>query len=257
MKVTILGCGPSSGVPTVIGEWGACDPNDPKNRRRRPSILVEQDDTHILVDTSPDLRAQLLDAGARVIDAVLYTHDHADHVMGIDDLRGVKRHMGRRIEAWAAPDVLARLTTRFAYLFEGYGEADALYRPIFDARAIEGPISIGAFRDILPIPQDHGICNTLGFRFGRFAYSTDVVRFEQSALDALVGIDTWVVDCLRDGGGSHPTHANLDRTLEWIEHVKPRRAVLTHMNFQADYEAMKTRCPDGVEPAWDGMILEV
>jgi len=257
VKVTILGCGPSSGVPTVVGNWGNCDPKNPKNRRRRPSILVERDGTRILIDTSPDLRDQLLDSGTKEIDAVLYTHEHADHVMGIDDLRGVRRYMKRNIDAWAAPDVIERLTGRFAYLFSGYQNPAEMYRPILDPHVIDGPFSIGAFDSILPVEQDHGICMTLGFRFGAFAYSTDVAKFPEGSLEALKGIDTWVVDCLRDGGGTHPTHANLQQTLEWIAYVRPRRAVLTHMNFQADYDAMRAACPEGVEPAYDGMVLEV
>lgn len=256
MKITILGCGPSSGVPTIIGDWGSCDPENPKNRRRRPSILVEQDDFHLLVDTSPDIMAQLLDAEAREIDAVLYTHDHADHVMGIDDLRVVRRHMGRNIHVYAEPQTLERLQMRFGYLFSGIQDPEDLYRPILDPHVIEGAMDIGPFKNILPVEQDHGICASLGFRFGNFAYSTDVVRFPQKSLDSLKGIDIWVVDCLRDGG-EHPTHANLDQTLAWIEEVGPRRAILTHMNFQADYETMRQACPAGVEPAYDGMIIEI
>jgi phosphoribosyl 1,2-cyclic phosphate phosphodiesterase len=243
-------------VPTIVGDWGACDPTNPRNRRRRPSILVEKDDTHILVDASPDLMQQLLDAGARVVDAVLFTHEHADHIMGIDDLRGVRRHMGRNIDAWAAPDVLRNLGRRFGYLFAGIQDPEDLYRPILEPHAIEGPFTIGAFADILPVAQDHGICASLGFRFGAFAYSTDVVEFPAASLAALKGVDTWIVDCLRDGT-PHPTHAHLDKTLQWIDTVGPRRAILTHLNFQADYETLKARCPEGVEPAYDGMILEV
>lgn len=256
MKVTLLGCGPSSGVPTVIGDWGVCDPSNPKNRRRRPSIAVQQDDCTILIDTSPDLREQLIDAGIREIDAVLYTHEHADHVMGIDDLRAVRRHMGRNINAHAAPDVLEGLKRRFGYLFEGIQDSEDLYSPILTPHVIDGPLSIGPFKAIQPIDQDHGICTSLGFRFGKFAYSTDVVDFPDGSLDALKGIDTWIVDSLRDGP-LHPTHANLERTLEWIDYVKPRRAILTHMNFHADYAKMAAACPVGVAPGYDGMIIEV
>jgi phosphoribosyl 1,2-cyclic phosphate phosphodiesterase len=256
MKVTILGCGPSSGVPTIIGEWGACNPQNPRNRRRRPSILIESDDTHILVDTSPDVMEQLLQVRARAIDAVLFTHEHADHVMGIDDLRVVRRHMGRNIDAWAAPDVLESLKRRFGYLFSGVQDPENLYSPIYDPHVIDGPITVGQVRDILPVAQDHGICDSLGFRFGAFAYSTDVVEMPPESLAALRGIDTWVVDCLR-AGPAHPTHAHLEKTVGWIDYVKPRRAILTHMNFQADYDALKALCPAGVEPAYDGMVIEL
>lgn len=256
MKVTILGCGPSSGVPTAIGDWGVCDPKNPKNRRRRPSIAVQQDDFTVLVDTSPDLREQLISSAIREVDAVLYTHEHADHVMGMDDLRVVRRHMGRNIDAYAAPDVLEILKTRFGYLFSGIQDPESLYRPIIDPHTIDGPLSVGPFENIRPIEQDHGICASLGFRFGKFAYSTDVVDFADASLDALKGIDTWIVDSLRDGP-LHPTHANLERTLEWIDIVKPERAILTHMNFQADYDALAAACPNGVEPGYDGMVIEV
>ena len=256
MKVTLLGCGPSNGVPTIIGDWGVCDPNNPKNRRRRPSIAVQQDATTILVDTSPDLREQLISSGIQEIDAVLYTHIHADHVMGIDDLRAIRRHMGRNIDAYAAPDVLDGLIRRFGYLFSGIQDPEDLYRPILDSHVIDGPLTIGPFEAIQPIEQDHGICASLGFRFGEFAYSTDVVELSDTSLDALKGIHTWIVDCLRDGP-LHPTHANLERTLQWIGIVKPRRAILTRMNFQADYDAMAKACPNGVEPGYDGMVIEV
>ena len=256
MKVTLLGSGPSSGVPTIIGDWGVCNPDNPRNRRRRPSILVQQDDTTILVDTSPDLREQLLSAGIREIDAVLWTHEHADHVMGIDDLRAIRRLRRRNIDAWAASDVLDGLTRRFGYLFNGFQDPEDLYSPILDGHVIDGPLSIGPFESIQPVDQDHGICRSLGFRFGQFAYSTDVVAMPDASLEALKGIDTWIVDCLRDGP-LHPTHANLERTLEWIDVVKPRHAILTHMNFHADYDAMAKACPAGVEPGYDGMVIEV
>jgi phosphoribosyl 1,2-cyclic phosphate phosphodiesterase len=256
MKITLLGCGPSNGVPTVVGDWGDCDPNNPKNRRRRPSILVQQDDFNILVDTSPDLREQLIAAGIQQIDAVLYTHEHADHVMGIDDLRAVRRHMGRNIDAFAASDVLGGLTRRFGYLFDGIQDPEDLYRPILNPHVIDGDLSIGPFKRIIPIDQDHGICASLGFRFDNFAYSTDVVDFPEGSLDKLKGIDTWIVDSLRPGP-LHPTHANLERTLQWIDYVRPRHAILTHMNFQADFDKMAAACPAGVEPGYDGMVIEV
>lgn len=257
MKITILGCGPSSGVPVIGGVWGACDPENPRNRRRRPSILVESDGLTVLVDTSPDLRAQLLDAGTDRIDAVLYTHDHADHLHGIDDLRVVRRSTDRNIEAWAVPDLLGRIKRRFGYLFSDRGDlaAGELYRPVLDGRPIEGPFRIGNL-DVVPFEQDHGICPSTGFRFGRFAYSTDVVVLSDAAFEALAGIELWIVDCLR-AGAEHPTHANLDTTLGWIERLGVPHAILTHMNHQADYETMRALLPDGVEPGYDGMVLEI
>ena len=255
MRVTLLGCGSSGGVPLIGNNWGDCDPQNPRNRRRRPSVLVESGGRRILVDTAPDLREQLLAAEVATLDAVLYTHDHADHVMGIDDLRIVRRHTKRDIDVWAAPEVLARLTRRFEYLFVGHAEPDPMYRPIMVPHAIEGPFSVGGI-GVVPFAQEHGTCRTLGFRFGRFAYSTDVVDFPEESFAALEGVELWIVDALRDGA-PHPTHANLGVALEWIDRVKPRRAVLTHMNHQADYETLRSRLPQGVEPGYDGMVLEL
>jgi phosphoribosyl 1,2-cyclic phosphate phosphodiesterase len=255
MKVTILGCGSSNGVPSIVGNWGDCDPENPKNHRRRPSILVDWDDSMILVDTSPDLRVQLLDAGVRRIDAVLYTHVHADHVHGIDDLRSVHRLTGKRIEAFGEAPVIDAVVRRFGYLFQGAQPDDAMYRPIFTPRPVDGRFEF-AGHEITPFPQDHGICPSTGFRFGRFAYSTDVVRLGAAAFAALEGVDTWVVDCLR-AAPEHPTHAHLARTLEWIDRVRPRRAVLTHMNHQTDFATIAALLPDGVEPAYDGMVLDI
>ncbi len=257
MKITILGCGPSSGVPVIGDVWGACDPENPRNRRRRPSILVESRDSRVLVDTSPDLRAQFLDAGIDRIDAVLYTHDHADHLHGIDELRVIRRNTDRNIDAWAVPDLLGRIKRRFGYLFSDRGDLGAgeLYRPILDGRPFTGPFSVGKL-DVVPFEQDHGICPSTGFRFGRFAYSTDVVALDDAAFEALAGIELWIVDCLRDGN-EHPTHANLDTTLGWIKRLGVPHAVLTHMNHQADYEKRRALRPEGVEPGYDGMVLEI
>lgn len=255
MRVTLLGCGSSGGVPTIGNVWGDCDPANPKNRRRRPSILVERDGLRVLVDSSPDMREQLLDAGVGPLEAVLYTHDHADHVNGIDDLRMVRRLTRRDIDVWAAPDVLDRMTGRFGYLFLGHAEPDALYRPILVPHAIRGPFDLGKLT-VVPFEQDHGTCRTLGFRFGRFAYSTDVVGLPEESFAILDGIEFWIVDSLRDGA-PHPTHANLEQTLRWIERIKPRRAILTHMNHQADYDTLCKRLPAGVEPGYDGLVLEI
>lgn len=255
MKVTVLGCGSSSGVPMIGNEWGVCDPDNPKNRRRRPSILVEKGDVAILVDTSPDLRQQSLDAGIERLDAVLYTHEHADHINGIDEIRVIRRLTGNNIAAYGAPDVLAALTRRFGYLFSGHAAEGNLYRPVLDPIPFTGPFRVGDI-DVVPFEQDHGICISHGFRFGNFAYSTDVVELSDQAFATLEGVTTWIVDCLRNGK-PHPTHANLEKTLQWIDRLGPERAVLTHMNHQADYEELCRVLPDGVEPAYDGMVLEI
>jgi phosphoribosyl 1,2-cyclic phosphate phosphodiesterase len=256
MKITMLGCGPSAGVPLIGGRWGACDPSNPKNRRTRPSVLVESAGVAVLIDTSPDLRAQLLAAGIGRIDAVLFTHDHADHVHGIDDLRTVYRNRQRQpMDAYADPATLAALRRRFGYLFEGEAPPEALYRPILVPHEINGPFTVGPHR-IVPFEQDHGICMSLGFRIGRFAYSTDVVEFNERAFAALDGVELWIVDCLR-AGEAHPTHAHLDKTLGWIRRVRPRRAIFTHMNHEADFDALAKLCPPGVEPGYDGLVAEI
>lgn len=251
MRVTILGCGTSGGVPRIGNDWGACDPAEPRNRRRRASILVEQDDTRVLVDTSPDLRQQCLDAGIARLDAVLYTHDHADHTHGIDDLRFIAYNMRTRIDLYGDRRTCAVLKRRFDYAFEtppGSG-----YPPIVAAHEIDGPFTIGAV-PVTPFVQDHGEIDSLGFRFGPIAYSTDLVGLADAAFAVLAGVEVWIVDALRYR--PHPTHANLDQALAWIARVRPRRAVLTHMNVELDYRTLKEALPAGVEPAYDGMVIE-
>ena len=256
MKVTILGCGGSNGVPVAGNNWGACNPENPKNRRLRPSILVQWDDLNVLIDTSPDLREQLLSADVSRIDAVLYTHNHADHVHGIDDLRSIRRLMDTQIQAFAESDVIQSITDRFSYLFEGKNSENGLYKPILVPNAIDGPFDVAKGYQVVPYPQDHGICASTGFRLGPVAYSTDVVELPDAAFEVLEGVELWIVDCLRDGP-AHPTHAHLEKTLGWISRAGVGRAVLTHMNHQADYDALAAACPDGVEPAYDGMVLDV
>ena len=255
MRVTVLGCGSSQGVPTIGGHWGDCDPRNPRNRRRRPSIFVEWDGVNILVDTSPDLRDQALDAGIERLDAVLYTHAHADHVHGIDDLRGIARGTGADIDVYAEREVLDEIVTRFPYLFRGASGPGRNYPPFLRPHAIGGPIETHGLT-IQPFEQDHGICRSTGFRFGAFAYSTDVVRLPEASLDTIAGVDTWLVDCLRLRR-AHPTHAHWPVTSAWLDRVRPRRAILTHMNHHADYDAMRAATPDDVEPAYDGMSIEV
>lgn len=251
-RITILGCGSSGGVPLIGDIWGACDPANPKNRRTRVSILVEEGDTRLLVDTSPDMREQLLAAGVAEIDAVLYTHDHADHTHGINELRIMSLIAKRRIDVYADRATLETLTDRFEYAFVEL--QDSGYRPIAEAHEISGPLTIGGI-DVVPFDQDHGGITTLGFRFGPIGYSTDVVALSDDAFAALAGIDVWIVDCLRYE--PHPTHAHLAQVLEWVDRLKPRRTVLTHMMHLLDYDELMSRCPDGVEPAYDGMVIEV
>jgi len=251
MKVTILGCGTSAGVPRPGLGWGACDPANPKNRRRRVSILVEEGDTRLIVDTSPDLREQLLAADVADLDAVLWTHDHADHTHGIDDLRSVfHARGGRPVPAYSDARTLAVLRQRFGYCFEGQGG----YPAICEAREISGPFRVGDI-DIVPFEQQHGPITSLGFRFGDIAYSTDLNALSEEAFATLDGIRVWIVDALRYE--PHPTHPHLDLTLEWIARVRPERAILTHMTWDMDYDTLRRELPDGVEPAFDGLVVRI
>ncbi len=264
LKVTILGSGSSGGVPRIggadgRGEWGACDPGEPRNRRRRCSILVERGGTQVLVDTSPDMREQLIDARVRTLDAVLITHDHADQSHGIDDLRMVAQNMMRRVDVYAAPETLRVLIDRFGYCFKG-NEVGA-YPAILNGHAIERPyrsFSIqghGGSIDVLAFDQDHGSMVSQGFRFGPVAYSSDVVDLDDTAFKALAGVECWIVDALRYR--PHPTHAHVEKTLGWIERVRPKRAVLTNLHTDLDYRTLSEALPKGVEAAFDGMVIEL
>lgn len=256
MQVTILGCGSSSGTPALTTGWGECDPEEPRNRRQRASILVSDGATTVMVDASPDCRAQLLAAETAHLDAVLFTHAHADHCHGIDELRWVNIATDQDLPTYGDRQTLDEISRRFGYAFEPLKLNTEIryYKPVLDQREITGPFTIGTF-DVVPFEQDHGFSTTLGFRFDRFAYSTDVVRMPEEAFDALAGIDTWVVDCFRKT--PHRTHSFLPQTLGWIERVKPRRAILTHMGGAMDYRTLCDELPEGVEPAYDGMVLEV
>ncbi|MEZ5666783.1 MAG: MBL fold metallo-hydrolase [Alphaproteobacteria bacterium] len=240
MRVTVLGCGGSSGVPLATGDWGACNPRNPRNRRRRASILVRSErGTRILVDASPDLREQALSVGGLPqLDAVLFTHAHADHCHGIDDLRALTA--GRApLAACADPDTLAILHRRFGYGFVEIAGLDS-YGPRLAGAAIAGPFSVGDV-DVVPFWQEHGPRRSLGFRFGPIAYSTDLNQLDETAFAILDGVDVWIVDCLRME--PHGTHSHFAQTLDWIARVRPRRAILTHMNHTMDYDTVAALCP--------------
>ncbi|MDJ1007705.1 MAG: MBL fold metallo-hydrolase [Paracoccaceae bacterium] len=259
-RFTILGCGSSGGVPRLGGLWGACDPDNPKNVRKRCSLLIEQEGpggtTRVLIDTSPDLRQQLLDAGVGTLDGVVYTHSHADHVHGIDDLRMVVFNMKSRLRVWADGPTQERLYGSFGYAFvqpEG-----SPYPPILDMHTIAGDVAIsGAGGDVTltPFRVGHGSIDALGFRVGDVAYLPDVATIPDATWPALAGLDCWIVDALRRT--PHPTHAHLDRTLEWIERAAPRRAVLTNMHIDLDYAEVEAETPANVTPAFDGMVIAV
>jgi phosphoribosyl 1,2-cyclic phosphate phosphodiesterase len=262
MRVILLGTGGSAGVPMIggadgSGDWGACDPAEPRNRRTRGSIVVESGEgTRLLVDTSPDMRSQLLACRVPGVDAVLYTHAHADHITGIDDVRILNRIAGRPLEAFATRHTLDELARRFAYAFRPW-QPPGFYRPVLVEReVVAGDTITAAGMQVRLFEQDHGTTRSLGLRIGSFGYSTDVVRLDDAAFGALEGVDTWVVGCfLRDG--HHRTHANLDQVLKWAKHVGARRTVLTHMGTGMDWRWLVENLPPGVEAGHDGMVLNL
>lgn len=254
MRVTVLGCGTSAGVPQIGCTCPVCRSPDPRNKRRRCSILIEAQDQRILVDTGPDLRQQCLDAGIGAIEALLYTHAHADHVHGIDDLRAINNNMMAPIEAYADAGVFARIRERFPYVFEGGQGTHGWWRPEIRPHPFEGPFRVGPV-EIVPFPQKHGRGVSWGFRIGRFAYSTDTDGLDERAFAALRGVETWIVDALRDR--PHPSHAHLGMALGWIDRLAPERAFLTHMNHEVDYADWASRLPEGVLPAHDGLVIEI
>ena len=262
LSVTILGCGSSGGVPRLglngSPEWGECDPADPRNIRRRCSLLVTRTgtggQTRVLIDTSPDLRMQLMDAGAGTLDAVIYTHAHADHVHGIDDLRMIVINMRKRLAVWADADTCNALIARFGYAF--IQPAGSSYPPICDLNQIDGPVTIlgaGGPITLTGLTVEHGDINALGFRIGNMAYLPDVSAIPEPVWAQLQNLDCWIIDCLRRT--PHPSHTHLSRTLEWVARAAPKQAVLTNMHIDLDYTQLNAETPAHVTPAYDGMTL--
>lgn len=254
MRVTVLGCGAAGGVPLASGDWGACDPAEPRNRRRRPSILIEAKGLRVIVDTGPDFREQMLGVGGGPLDAVLYTHAHADHTHGIDDIRAFNWAQAEPIDAYGDAETLASITRRFGYAFRPYDPTRGFIRPHLRAHPIEGHFRVGAIA-VVAFAQAHGQVTSTGYRIGDFAYSTDASALDETAFEALHDLDTWVVSCL--GTEPHPSHAHLELALSWIERLRPRRALLTHMSLGLDYETLRKTLPAGVEPAYDGLVIEL
>jgi phosphoribosyl 1,2-cyclic phosphate phosphodiesterase len=260
LTLTILGCGSSGGVPRIGDQWGQCDPSNPKNRRRRCSLLVrrksDQGETTVLIDTSPDLREQMLGQDVKSLDAVLYTHEHADHTHGIDELRAFYIMRRRRMPVWADEVTGTLLAGRFNYCF--YTAPGSDYPPILELNRLVAGTSVeiagaGGTIAALPFEVAHGNINALGFRFGNVAYTPDINGIPERSLEALQGLDLWIVDALRRD--PHPSHFSLAETLDWIARLKPKRAVITNMHIDLDFDTLKAELPAGVEPAYDGMIL--
>jgi phosphoribosyl 1,2-cyclic phosphate phosphodiesterase len=259
-RCRILGCGSSGVVPRIGMTWGACDPNNPKNRRLRCSALIERNgpggQTAALIDTSPDFREQMLATRLTALDAVLYTHDHADHTHGIDDLRMVAFSMKSRVNVYFDAATGQSLKSRFAYCFET--PEGSPYSPILNGHEIDGvtPIVIkggGGTITAQPIAQWHGAIKSLGYRVSNFAYSPDVSDIPASSVPLLEGLDVWVIDALRYT--PHESHFSVKQALAWVERLKPKRTILTHMTSELDYATLAKQLPESIEPAFDGMTI--
>jgi phosphoribosyl 1,2-cyclic phosphate phosphodiesterase len=265
LRVTILGCGSSGGVPRATGDWGVCDPNEPRNRRSRCGLLLQkwktdagaaEEATTVLIDTPPDLRVQLAAARPAHLDAIVISHDHADQTNGFDDVRAFFLKQRRTVPVWMDEPTKATFMVRFGYAFESGAGYPAIVRNAGDLSPlvpvkVDGP---GGVLEVLPLDQDHGFSRSLGFRAGPVGYSNDLVAMPEASFAALEGLSLWIVDALRDR--PHPTHAHVERTLEWIARLKPELALLTNMHIDLDYASLKARLPAGVEPAYDGWVGE-
>ena len=259
LRFTILGCGSSGGVPRLGGHWGDCDPHNPRNRRTRCSLLVERRQrdavTRVLIDTTPDMRAQLLAADVGTLDGVVFTHAHADHTHGIDDLRQIVFNTRSRLPVWADGPTTDALISRFAYAFTQ--PENSFYPPILNLHSIDGAFAVpGPAGPIgfLPFPVDHGVMDALGFRIGPLAYLPDGMRIPEASWPALQDLDCWIVDALRRT--PHPTHAHLAMTLDWIARANPAQSILTNMHLDMDYATLLAELPQGITPAYDGRVIQ-
>ena len=263
IKITILGCGSSGGVPRIGGDWGACDASNPKNRRRRCSLLIERyksdnEVTRVLIDTSPDMHAQLTDLSIKWLDGVLYTHEHADHTHGIDDLRALAINGKRRIDTYMNDATRNAIENKFSYCFRAPANSD--YPPILtnhqitanEPVVIDGP---GGEITILPFDQLHGNIISLGFKIGNLAYSSDLHDLPEKSHAAVQELDVWIIDALRYR--PHPTHFNVEDALNWISRMNPKHAVLTNMHVDIDYKSLSDELPSDIEPAYDGMTFDL
>lgn len=255
VKITILGCGGAGGVPSISEGWGQCAPGNPRNARKRSSVIVQDGQTTVLVDCSPDLRIQLLESSISRLDGVLFTHAHADHIHGLDELREINRVMRVPLPIWAGAETLRILETRFGYAFEGIKPGEHYFRPWLTPTVIDDATEFMVRTlKVRAFPLDHGYSMTTGFRLGdRVAYTTDALNLTDDAKQQIRGVNLWVVGAFTDG--PHPTHAHLEKVLGWIDELKPRRAVITHMGPKLDFDAVNSRCPVGVTAAYDGMVV--
>lgn len=259
-RFTILGCGSSGGVPRLGNNWGICDPSEPKNQRLRCALLIEQIDTRgitrVLIDTSPDMRAQLLAAEVGTLDAVAYTHAHADHVHGLDDLRQVVFNRSKILDIWADRSTSDALLSKFSYAFATPSGSN--YPPILKLNSIKGPFSVsgaGGEIDFTPFEVNHGAIQALGFRIGTLAYLPDVKDMGGTAWDVVQDLDVWILDALRRK--THPSHIHLETAREWIARAAPKQAILTNMHLDMDYQTLCAEMPPHIRPAYDGMKIEI
>ena len=255
INITILGCGSSSGVPAIGNDWGACNPNNPKNRRLRSSILLKSKNTQILVDATPDLRQQLLNANVTYLDGVLVTHTHADHINGIDDFRFLNVIMKKHLNMYATEKNINEIKKRFSYVFEDLSpQANGFYyKPCLIPNSIDGEFFINDLK-IHSFPQSHGFSESTGFRINNIAYCTDVLEFSKESFNLLYNLDLLIIDCLRFE--PHKSHAHLDKVLDWVKELKPNKTILTHMNYEVDYDHLSSLLPANCMAAYDGLVVE-
>ncbi|MBY0264724.1 MAG: MBL fold metallo-hydrolase [Holosporales bacterium] len=255
MRIRVLGCGDSGGIPRLGNDWGRCDPKNPKNNRTRMSVAIESEGERWLIDTSPDLKHQLLRESIDQVDGLFFTHSHADHVLGLDELRVLYFLHKKSLPVYGDPQTLRVLRSMFGYLFqEGALEGPAIYPQFLMPHEVTSPFQWQGM-PIIPFSQNHGYSQSLGYRFPAWAYSTDVVTLDDTAFSVLQGLKVWFVDCI--GYDPKPSHSHLDQTLDWIDRLKPERAILIHMSKFLDYEELSSKLPPRVEPAYDGMVVEI